>query len=56
MYFDFGFSIEPPKVREDGQSMFMAKGFARSYYPPELMFGMYSPKSDVYSYGVVSLS
>ena len=54
---DFGFSVELPKVREDGRSMFTAKGFARSegYYPPELMYGRYSPKSDVYSYGVVSL-
>ena len=55
---DFGFSIELPKVREDGRSMFTAKGFGKSegYYPPELMYGMYSPKSDVYSYGVVNLS
>ena len=35
---DFGFSVELPKVREDGRSMFTAKGFARSegYYRPEL--------------------
>ena len=53
---DFGFSVELPKVREDRRSMFTAKGFARAegYCPPGLMYGMYSPKSDVYSYGAVS--
>ena len=50
---DFGFSLELPRVREDGLSLFTAKAFARSegYYPS---FGIYSCKSDVYSYGVVS--
>ena len=54
--YDFRFSVELPKVKEDGRSMFTAKDFARTegYCPPELMYGMYSPKSDVYRYGMVS--
>ena len=52
---DFGFSLELPKVTSDGRSLYTAMAFARSEgcYPPELARGMYSEKSDVYSYGVV---
>ena len=52
---DFGFLLELPKVTPDGRSMYTATAFARSegYYPPKLARGMYSEKSDVYSYGVV---
>ena len=53
---DFGFSLELPTV-ECGRSMFTAQNFARTegYYPSELTHGKYSAKSDVYSYGIVSL-
>jgi len=53
---DFGFSVELPRVVGD-RTLLKAKTFARTegYYPPELCEGLYSPKSDVYSYGVVFL-
>ncbi len=53
---DFGFSLELPKVQE-GRSTFTAVGYACSerYYPSESTHGRFSTKSDVYSYGVVSL-
>lgn len=52
---DFGFSVELPRVVGD-RTLLKAKTFVRTegYYPPELCEGLYSPKSDVYSYGVVS--
>ena len=52
---DFSFALDLPKV-EEGRSLFTAVTFARSegYFPSELTSGKYSPKSDVYSYGVVS--
>ena len=53
---DFGFSVELPKQR-DGKSMFTSKMFARTegYFAPEIASGKYSHRSDVYSYGVVSI-
>ena len=52
---DFGFSVELPRVVGD-RTLLKARTFVRTegYYPPELSEGLYSPKSDVYSYGVVS--
>ena len=51
---DFGFAIDLPKV-EEGKTLVTAPLIARSegYFPPELMNGKFSPKSDVFSYGVV---
>ena len=51
---DFGFSVELPRVVED-RTLLKARTFVRTggYYPPELSEELYSPKSDVYSYGVV---
>ena len=53
---DFGFALELPAVQDNGRSLYTTRAFARSegYYPGELTSGKYSPKSDVYSYGVVS--
>lgn len=53
---NFGFSVELPRVVGD-RTLLKAKTFASTegYYPPELCEGLYSPKSDVYSYGVVFL-
>ena len=52
---DFSFSVELPRVVGD-RTLLKATTFVRTegYYPPELCEGLYSPKSDVYSYGVVS--
>ena len=52
---DFGFAHELPRVVGD-HTLLKAPDFARTegYYPPELTAGLLSPKSDVYSYGVVS--
>ena len=53
---DFGFALELPRVLGD-RSLLNAASFARTegYYPPELSEGRHGPKSDVYSYGIVSL-
>ena len=53
---DFGFSVELPQL-SGGKTMFMATCLARSegYYPSEITSGHYSDRSDVYSYGVVSI-
>ena len=52
---DFGFTREVRVVA--GKSMISAAAVAKSlgYGPPERDSGHISPKSDVYSYGVVSL-
>ena len=52
---DFGLSVDLPKVT-DGRTVVTAPMIARSegYFPPELTNGVFSPKSDMYSYGVVS--
>ena len=49
---DFGFQLSSLRC----QSVFTENGFAKSegYYPPELIYGKYSTKSDVYIFGVVS--
>ena len=41
-----------------GKTFLTARSFARTegYYPPEIVRGQISPKSDVYSYGVVRLT
>ena len=51
---DFGFAFETPEVK-DGKTFVTAKAFAKTegYYPPDIVRGQISPKSDVYSYGVV---
>ena len=53
---DFGFSVELPK-HEKGRSLFTSKFFAKSdgYFGNEVSSGKYSAKSDVYSYGIVSI-
>ena len=53
---DFGFAREMP-TRTKGRTMVTASIIAKSdgYFPPELHSGCYSAKSDVFSYGVVSL-
>lgn len=52
---DFGFSVQLPRTVGD-RTLLKAPYFARTegYYPPELSEGLFSPKSDMYSYGVVS--
>ena len=46
--------MELPKVVGD-RTLLKAPCFARTegYYPPELSEGLFSPKSDMYLYGVV---
>ena len=53
---DLGFAHELPRVVSD-RTLLTAKYFARTegYYPPELSEGLYSPKSDMYSYGVAGI-
>lgn len=52
---DFGFSWELPDI-SGTRSLFSTKGFtvSKGYHGDELTCGHSSPKSDVYSYGVVS--
>ena len=52
---DFGFAHELPRCVGD-RTLLKAPAFARTegYYPTELSAGLISPKTDVYSYGVVS--
>ena len=52
---DFGFAYQVPEVKE-GRTLITAPILARSlgYFPPEMVGGQFSIKSDVYSYGVVS--
>ena len=52
---NFGFCKQLPVV-EGGKTTFTAQLFARSegYYPSELSHGQYGPRSDVYSFGIVS--
>ena len=53
---DFGFCIDLPETSE-GRTFVTAPLLARTqgYYAPEICNGKISLKSDVYSYGVVSL-
>ena len=53
---DFDFSVELPLRVVGDHTLLKARTFVctEGYYPPELCEGLYSPKSDVYSYGVVS--
>ena len=55
---DFGFARQLASI-SDGRTLMTAPVFAKSlgYFPPELHdLNKNSPKSDVYSYGVVSLA
>lgn len=51
---DFGFAIQMPQ-HIAGKTVVTALALAHSdgYGPPELLSRRYSPKSDVYAYGVV---
>jgi serine/threonine protein kinase len=53
---DFGFSIEIPHVCH-GYTIFKSTLEIRSqgYIAPEVMNGLISDRSDVYSYGIVSI-
>lgn len=53
---DFGFSLEMPSI-ECGRTVVTSPfvAFTQGYCPPEITDGHYSPKSDVYSYGIVML-
>ena len=52
---DFGLSVDLPQMKE-GRTVVTAPMIARTegYFPPELPNGLFSPKSDMYSFGVVS--
>ena len=53
---DFGFALELPKC-VSGCTLVTAPIIARTngYMAPETMHGRISPKSDIYSYGIVSV-
>ena len=54
---DFGFSIKLPHL-SGGTTLFSAECIARTegYYPSEITYGKYSDRSDVFCYGVVSIT
>ena len=53
---DFGFALELPKLSH-GTTVFSASFIARSdgYFPSEITSGTFSDRSDIFSYGIVSL-
>ena len=53
---DFGFAMELPQLSH-GTTVFLAEFIARSdgYFPSEITSGTLSDRSDVYSYGIVSV-
>ena len=52
---DFGFALEMPK-HDSCRTLVTAPIIAQTngYSPPEVQSGKFSPKSDMYSYGIVS--
>ena len=54
---DFGFALDMPQS-QPGKTLVTAPLVARTsgYMPPEIQGSKFSPKSDMYSYGIVSCS